>query len=388
MNQEKEALNLHRVLNGKIETKVKKTIETKEELALVYTPGVAFPCLEIEKNKELSYKYTWKKNAVAIITDGSAVLGLGNIGPDASLPVMEGKAAIFKQFANIDAIPIPLDTQDTQEIIRTIQIIAPSFAGINLEDISAPRCIEIEKALEDSLDIPVFHDDQHGTAIVVLAGLINALKVVKKNKEHINLVVSGTGAAGSAIIKLLYEYGIENILAFNKDGIIKENSSEAMDLLEYTNKDKLDITLTEAMVKADVFVGVSAGNLLTQTMVKSMNENAIVFALANPVPEISYDDAKIAGASVVATGRSDKPNQINNALVFPGLFRGLLDSRAKNVHVSLRISTAKAIASLISDDKISETEIIVDLFHPNLVETISNSIQSQVEALRKENHNI
>lgn len=388
MNQEKEALDLHRALNGKIETKVKKTIETKEELALVYTPGVAFPCLEIEKNKELSYEYTWKKNAVAIITDGSAVLGLGNIGPDASLPVMEGKAAIFKQFANIDAIPIPLDTQDTQEIIRTIQIIAPSFAGINLEDISAPRCIEIEKALEESLVIPVFHDDQHGTAIVVLAGLINALKVVKKNKDEINLVVSGTGAAGSAIIKLLHEYGIRNILAFNKDGIIKENSSEAMDLLEYTNKDNLDMTLEEAMMKADVFVGVSAGNILTQTMVRSMNENAIVFALANPVPEISYDDAKIAGASVVATGRSDKPNQINNALVFPGLFRGLLDSRAKNVHVSLRISTAKAIASLISDDKISETEIIVDLFHPKLVETISNSIQSQVEKLRKENHYI
>lgn len=392
MDVSKEALKLHKKLAGKIEMNVKKEVLSKEDLSLVYTPGVSAPCLEIADDKEKVYDYTWKGNSVAVITDGTAVLGMGNIGPEASLPVMEGKAALFKSFANIDAVPIALDTQDTEEIIRTVKLLAPSFGGINLEDISAPRCVEIERRLDEELDIPVFHDDQHGTAIVVLAALINALKLAGKDKESIKVVISGTGAAGSAIIKILSAYGISDIVAFDQHGMVNKESKNLdelqVELLNHLNDDVVYKNLSEAMVGSDVFIGVSVANLLSIEMVESMAPNAIVFAMANPNPEISYDDAKKAGALIVGTGRSDRPNQINNVLVFPGLFKGLLMSRSKRVPVELRVASAEIIASLTKEEDISSEHIITDVFDPNLVTKLSSGIVDVVEALRLEGYDL
>ena len=392
MDVSKEALKLHKKLAGKIEMNVKEEVLSKEDLSLVYTPGVSAPCLEIAEDKEKVYDYTWKGNSVAVITDGTAVLGMGNIGPEASLPVMEGKAALFKSFANIDAVPIALDTQDTEEIIRTVKLLAPSFGGINLEDISAPRCVEIERRLDEELDIPVYHDDQHGTAIVVLAALINALKLAGKDKESIKVVISGTGAAGSAIIKILSAYGISDIVAFDQHGMVNKESENLdelqIELLNHLNDDVVYKNLSEAMVGSDVFIGVSVANLLSIEMVESMAPNAIVFAMANPNPEISYDDAKKAGALIVGTGRSDRPNQINNVLVFPGLFKGLLMSRSKRVPVELRVASAEIIASLTKAEDISSEHIITDVFDPNLVTKLSSGIVDVVEALRLEGYDL
>lgn len=392
MDVSKEALKLHKKLAGKIEMNVKKEVLSKEDLSLVYTPGVSAPCLEIADDKEKVYDYTWKGNSVAVITDGTAVLGMGNIGPEASLPVMEGKAALFKSFANIDAVPIALDTQDTEEIIRTVKLLAPSFGGINLEDISAPRCVAIERRLDEELDIPVFHDDQHGTAIVVLAALINALKLAGKDKESIKVVISGTGAAGSAIIKILSAYGISDIVAFDQHGMVNKESKNLdelqVELLNHLNDDVVYKNLSEAMVGSDVLIGVSVANLLSIEMVESMAPNAIVFAMANPNPEISYDDAKKAGALIVGTGRSDRPNQINNVLVFPGLFKGLLMSRSKRVPVELRVASAEIIASLTKAEDISSEHIITDVFDPNLVTKLSSGIVDVVEALRLEGYDL
>ncbi|QIK57857.1 NADP-dependent malic enzyme [Erysipelothrix sp. HDW6A] len=379
------SLSLHKDLEGKISTELKTGINSLEDLSLVYSPGVAAPCLEISKEKSKVYDYTWKGNTIAVVSDGSAVLGLGNIGAEASLPVMEGKAALFKRFAGINAVPIVLDTQDTQEIINIVKAIAPGFGGINLEDISSPRCVEIERALESTLDIPIFHDDQHGTAIIVLAGLINSLKHVNKEASEVKCVISGVGAAGSAIIKLLNEYGVKHITAFNSKGVIKPsvtyNDSVLDDIKNYTNMNDEDIRLDEALVNADVFIGVSVANILTEAMVSSMNSGSIVFALANPDPEIDYDLAKQAGASIVATGRSDYPNQINNVLVFPGLFKGLLSSGAKNVPSSIMVKAAHAIAQEV--EEIHSENIVPNVFNPDVADAISREVIDEVEKLRR-----
>lgn len=392
MDLSKESLKLHKELSGKIEVAVKREILTKEDLSLVYTPGVSAPCLEIAKDNNRVYDYTWKGNSVAVITDGSAVLGMGNIGPEASLPVMEGKAALFKSFANIDAIPIALDTQDTEEIIQTIKHLAPSFGGINLEDISAPRCIEIESRLDKELNIPAFHDDQHGTAIVLLAALINALKLAGKDKDSIRIVISGTGAAGSAIIKLLNAYGMTNIQAFNQHGMVHElaecEDSLQLELLNYLNTEIHYKSLSEALVGCDVFIGVSVADIVSVDMVTSMAQKAIVFAMANPNPEISYDLAKEAGALIVGTGRSDRPNQINNVLVFPGLFKGLLMSRSKSVPVELRIASAEIIASLTQRQDLRHDSIITDVFDSRIVPKLSKGIFDLVERLRSQGYDL
>lgn len=361
---------------GKISIQSKVKLETKEDLSLAYTPGVAEACKKITENKEDSYKYTSRGNIVAVISDGSAVLGLGNIGPEAAMPVMEGKAILFKKFANIDAVPIVLNTQDKNEIIQIIKSLDPSFGGINLEDISAPRCFEIEEALKKEMNIPVFHDDQHGTAIVVLAGLINALKIVNKNKEEIKIILNGAGAAGVAITKLLLAYGVKDIIALDSKGAItKTNASNdsKKELAEITNLKNLEGDLKTIIQNTDVFVGVSAPGVLTQEMIKSMNKNPIIFAMANPVPEIMPDLAKEAGAKIVATGRSDFPNQVNNALVFPGIFRGVLDSRAKQITEEMKLESAKALASIITEP--SEDEIIPDIFNPKVVEAVANAVK-------------
>ena len=346
-----DPVEYHRKLKGKIEIISRAKIETREDLSLAYTPGVAKACEAIVANKEELYELTRKNNLVAVITDGSAVLGLGNIGPEASLPVMEGKCALFKEFAGVDAFPIALKTQDTEEIIKSIVNISPIFGGINLEDISAPRCFEIEERLADLLDIPVFHDDQHGTAVVVLAGLMNALKVVGKKLSEISIVVNGAGAAGTAITNLLLEAGVKSIVVLDSKGIIVEGrlgmEEEKNQLAKKTNKDKRTGGLKEAMLGADVFVGVSKPGLLTVEMIKSMNKKSIIFAMANPVPEVMPDIALSAGAAVVATGRSDFPNQVNNVLVFPGIFRGLLDGRIRKVTTEMKLSAAKALSELV-----------------------------------------
>lgn len=377
-----KALLLHRKHQGKLEIKLKTPIESKEDLAVLYSPGVAAPCLEIYQNPKTVSDYTWKQRTIAVVSDGSAVLGLGNIGAAASLPVMEGKCALFKRFANIDAVPIVLDTQDVNEIVETIAHIAPGFGGINLEDISAPRCVQIEQLLQEKCDIPVFHDDQHGTAIVVLAGLINALRLIGKKAETLKVVVSGAGAAGSAIIRLLVEYGIKNIYAFNIEGIIhqglKTNDPVTQMLMGITNLDNKTGTLAELMQGADVFIGVSAPNIIDEAMIRAMNADPIVFALANPNPEISYERAKAAQAAVVATGRSDYPNQINNVLVFPGLFRGLLDAHAKRMPHGVKIKVAQALAGLISDQALTAENIIPDVFHERVVDVIASVVKKTV----------
>ncbi|MCP3685629.1 MAG: NAD-dependent malic enzyme [bacterium] len=359
MDTQKESLKMHIEQQGKLEVKSKVPLETKEDLSLAYTPGVAEPCREIAKNKDDVYKYTFKGNMVAIVTDGSAVLGLGNIGPEAGLPVMEGKALLFKELAGVDAFPICLATQDVEEIIDAVKKIAPTFGGINLEDISAPRCFEVEKRLKEELDIPVFHDDQHGTAVVTLAGMINALKVTGKKKEDLKIVVSGVGAAGVAVIKLLLHFGVKDVIMLDTKGALYEGRTENMnpvkeEMAKITNKDKFSGNLAEAVKGRDVFIGVSAPNVLTKEMVETM-DNPIIFAMANPDPEIMPDDARAAGAAVIATGRSDFPNQVNNAVGFPGIFRGAFDVRASDINNEMNVAAAYALASMVenpSADKI------------------------------------
>ena len=382
MTTDEKALELHEKWNGKITTEAKCHVKTREDLSLAYTPGVAKPCMEIAKNPDDVYKYTWKANTVAVVSDGSAVLGLGNIGAEAAMPVMEGKAVLFKEFGGVNAVPICLDTQDSQEIIDTVVRIAPGFGGINLEDISAPRCFEIETKLKEILDIPVFHDDQHGTAIVVLAGIINALKVVGKKKEDCKVVVNGDGSAGIAISKLLLKYGFKNLTICGLYGIlskdIKDLNWAQKEMAEVTNLSGENGTLKDALVGADVFVGVSAPNIVTGEMVKTMNKDAIMFAMANPVPEIMPDVAKAAGAKVVGTGRSDFPNQVNNVVAFPGIFKGALEGRAKQITEEMKLAAALAIASLVPDNELNENNILPEAFNPDVANVVSEAVKANI----------
>lgn len=377
-----QSLALHEAARGKIEINSKVKVETREDLSLAYSPGVAEPCREIAKNEDEIYKYTSKGNMVAVITDGSAVLGLGNIGPKAALPVMEGKSILLKQFADVDSFPLCLDTQDVELIIQTCKLLAPSLGGINLEDISAPRCVEIERRLIEEMDIPVFHDDQHGTAIVVSAGLINACKLTNKELSSLKVVVSGTGAAGSSIIKMLHALGIKNIIGYNIDGIVHKSKADRYDfltkeLLEITNPENFigDDTLASALVCADVFVGVSVANIVTKEMVATMNKDPFIFAMANPNPEIMPDLAKEGGALVVGTGRSDFPNQINNVLAFPGIFRGALDARAKKINEEMKMAAATAIASCVSDEELAPDFIIPSPFNPEVAKRVAEAVK-------------
>lgn len=377
-----KALALHKEHNGKMEINVKVPMETMEDLSMAYTPGVAQPCREIHNNPETVYDYTWKGNSVAVVSDGTAVLGLGDIGPAAGLPVMEGKSILFKKYANIDAVPLCIDTKDPQEIIKFCKQIAPTFGGINLEDISAPRCVEIERTLKKELDIPVFHDDQHGTAIVVTAALVNALKVVGKKPEDVTVVVSGTGAAGSSIIHMIHDLGVKEIYGFNINGIVIKDDYDKYDFLtqeltEITNKSNKRMTMAEAVKEADVFIGVSAPGLLTKEMVQSMKEKPIVFAMANPEPEIKYHDAVDAGAAVVGTGRSDFPNQINNVLAFPGLFRGALDVHATKITEGMKLAAAKGLASLVSDEELNKDYIIPRATDARVAVTVAKAVSDQ-----------
>ena len=382
MTTNEKALMLHEEWNGKLETASKCTIRTREDLALAYTPGVAEPCKLIAEDKELAYKYTIKANTVAVVSDGSAVLGLGNIGPYAAMPVMEGKAVLFKEFGNVNAIPICLDTQDTEEIIKTVINIAPAFGGINLEDISAPRCFEIEERLKEALNIPVFHDDQHGTAIVVLAGIINALKVTGKRKEECRVVVNGAGSAGVAITKLLLTYGFSNIIMCDKSGILSKNSPDLnwmqKQMVEVTNLGDESGTLADALKGADIFVGVSAPGIVSEEMVASMNKDAILFAMANPVPEIMPDLAKAAGAKVVGTGRSDFPNQVNNVVAFPGIFKGALEGRATQITEEMKLAAANAIAGLVADEELNENNILPEAFDPRVADVVSHAVMDHI----------
>ena len=382
MTTNEKALILHEEWNGKIETVSKCTVKSREDLALAYTPGVAEPCKVIAQDKEKAYKYTIKSNMVAVISDGSAVLGLGNIGPYAAMPVMEGKAVLFKEFGNVNAFPICLDTQDTEEIIKTIVNIAPAFGGINLEDISAPRCFEIEERLKELLDIPVFHDDQHGTAIVVLAGIINALKVTGKQKETCKVVVNGAGSAGIAISKLLLTYGFKNIIMCDKVGILCKGADGLNwmqeQMMDVTNLEQKQGSLADALKGADIFVGVSAPNIVSKEMVASMNKDSILFAMANPVPEIMPDLAKEAGAKVVGTGRSDFPNQVNNVVAFPGIFKGALEGRATQITEEMKLAAAEAIASLVDEKDLNEDNIMPEAFDPRVAEVVSNAVKSHI----------
>ena len=384
MDIRKESLKKHYEWGGKIEVISRAKIETREDLSLAYTPGVAEPCLEIQKDVDKSYELTRRSNLVAVITDGTAVLGLGDIGPEAGMPVMEGKCALFKKFADVDAFPICIKSKDTDEIVKTIQLISGSFGGINLEDISAPRCFEIEKKLKEVCDIPVFHDDQHGTAIVVGAALLNALKVVKKDISKINVVINGAGSAGIAICKHLLNLGVKNIVMVDRFGIICKGdsslSSTHAEIAEITNRNLLKGTLATAMAGADVFIGVSAPNVVTKEMVKSMAHDAIMFPMANPTPEIMPDMAKEAGAKIVGTGRSDFPNQINNVLAFPGIFRGALDCRAKCINEEMKIATSYALAELIPENELSETNIIPNPLDKRVSKAVAEAvIKSAIE---------
>ena len=383
MTNAEKALALHEEWKGKFETTPKMSITTREDLALAYTPGVAEPCKVIAKDKDAAYTYTIKSNTIAVVSDGSAVLGLGNIGAYAAMPVMEGKAVLFKSFGGVNAVPICLDTQDTEEIIKTVVNIAPAFGGINLEDISAPRCFEIEERLKKILDIPVFHDDQHGTAIVVLAGIINGLKVTGKNKEDCKVVVNGAGSAGVAITKLLLTYGFKNITMCDKSGILSQ-TSEGLNwmqtsMMDVTNLEGKTGTLADALKGADVFVGVSAPNIVTPEMVASMNKDSILFAMANPVPEIMPDVAKAAGARVVGTGRSDFPNQVNNVIAFPGIFKGALEGRAKQITEDMKLAAALAIANLIPDSELSDTNILPEAFDPKVTDAVCKAVMDHIE---------
>ena len=378
-----ESLQLHEEWNGKLETRSKCKITTRQDLALAYTPGVAEPCRVIAKDKEAAYNYTIKANTVAVVSDGSAVLGLGNIGAYAALPVMEGKAVLFKEFGNVNAFPICLDTQDTEEIIKTVVNIAPAFGGINLEDISAPRCFEIESRLKELLDIPVFHDDQHGTAIVVLAGIINGLKVTGKKMEDCQVVVNGAGSAGVAITKLLLTYGFKDIMMCDISGILSKGSKglnwmqESM--MEITNLSRRTGNLADALKGADIFVGVSAPGIVSAEMVTTMNKDAIIFAMANPIPEIMPDVAKAAGARVVGTGRSDFPNQVNNVIAFPGIFKGALEGRATQITEDMKLAAALAIANLIPDSEVSDINILPEPFDPRLADVVSQAVKDHIK---------
>lgn len=382
MTNAEKALQLHEEWNGKFETTPKMDIATREDLALAYTPGVAEPCKVIAKDKEAAYKYTIKANTVAVVSDGSAVLGLGNIGAHAAMPVMEGKAVLFKSFGGVNAVPICLDTQDTEEIIKTVVNIAPAFGGINLEDISAPRCFEIESRLKELLDIPVFHDDQHGTAIVVLAGIINGLKVTGKTKEDCQVVVNGAGSAGVAITKLLLTYEFKHVTMCDKSGILSKGSEglnwmqESM--MDVTNLEHKTGSLADALKGADIFVGVSAPNIVTPEMVQSMNKDAIIFAMANPVPEIMPDVAKAAGAKVVGTGRSDFPNQVNNVIAFPGIFKGALEGRATQITEEMKLAAALAIANLVPEDEVSDVNILPEAFDERVADVVSQAVKDHI----------
>ena len=382
MTNSEKALQMHEQWNGKLETAAKAHVNSREDLAIAYTPGVAEPCKVIAKDPEAAYKYTIKSNTVAVVSDGSAVLGLGNIGALAAMPVMEGKAVLFKEFGGVNAVPICLDTQDTEEIIKTVINIAPAFGGINLEDISAPRCFEIEERLKELLDIPVFHDDQHGTAIVVLAGIINALKVTGKKKEYCRVVVNGAGSAGVAITKLLLTYGFEHITMCDINGIISSASPNLnwmqKKMTEVTNLENKTGSLADAMRGADIFVGVSAPGIVTKEMVASMNSDAILFAMANPVPEIMPDLAKEAGARVVGTGRSDFPNQVNNVVAFPGIFKGALEGRATQITEEMKLATANAIASLVSDEELNENNILPEAFDSRVADVVSKAVKELI----------
>ena len=382
MDLKEKALAMHKEWNGKLETIAKSKVNSREDLAIAYTPGVAEPCKVIAEDKEAAYTYTMKANTVAVISDGSAVLGLGNIGPYAAMPVMEGKCVLFKEFGDVNAVPICLDTQDTEEIIATIKNIAPAFGGINLEDISAPRCFEIETRLKELLNIPVFHDDQHGTAIVVLAGIINALKVTGKKKEDCRVVVNGAGSAGVAITKLLLTYGFPHITMCDINGIISKDSPDLnwmqKEMTKVTNLEGRIGLLADALKGADIFVGVSAPNIVTPEMVASMNQDAILFAMANPVPEIMPDLAKAAGAKVVGTGRSDFPNQVNNVVAFPGIFKGALEGRATQITEEMKLAAANAIAGLVPEEELNENNILPEAFDPRVAETVSKAIKDLI----------
>lgn len=382
MNISKKALMLHEQWNGKLEVVSKVPVKSREDLSIAYTPGVAEPCKVIAQDKEAAYKYTMKANTVAVVSDGSAVLGLGNIGPYAAMPVMEGKAVLFKEFGGVNAVPICLDTQDTEEIIKAVTYLAPAYGGINLEDISAPRCFEIEERLKEILDIPVFHDDQHGTAIVVLAGIINALKVVGKKKEDCRVVVNGAGSAGVAITRLLLTYGFPHITMCDKVGIVSKKTEGLnwmqQKMTEVTNLEQQTGTLADAMKGADIFVGVSAPGIVSAEMVASMNKDAILFAMANPVPEIMPDVAKAAGARVVGTGRSDFPNQVNNVVAFPGIFKGALEGRATKITEEMKLAAANAIASLVPDDELSDDNIMPEAFNPKVAEVVAAAVKEHI----------
>ncbi len=382
MTTNEKALKLHETLNGKLSTEAKCPVKSREDLSLAYTPGVAEPCRKIAENPNDVYKYTWKSNTVAVVSDGSAVLGLGNIGPKAAMPVMEGKAVLFKEFGNVNAVPICLDTQDPDEIVETVVRIAPGFGGINLEDISAPRCFEIENKLKQRLDIPVFHDDQHGTAIVVLAGIINALKVVGKKKEDCKVVVNGDGSAGIAISKLLLRYGFRDLTICGLYGILNRNIENLnwaqKEMAEVTNLSGQSGVLADAMKGADIFVGVSAPGIVTEEMVSSMNPDAILFAMANPTPEIMPDLAKKAGARVVGTGRSDFPNQVNNVVAFPGIFKGALEGRAKQITEEMKLAAALAIAGLVPEDQLNEENIMPEAFDPQVAKVVSRAVRENI----------
>ena len=382
MDVYEKALKLHEEWSGKLETKSKCTVKTAEDLSLAYTPGVAEPCRVIAKDPDAAYTYTSKANTIAVVSDGSAVLGLGNIGAKAAIPVMEGKAVLFKEFGNVNAVPICLDTQDTDEIVQTVINIAPVFGGINLEDISAPRCFEIEERLKKALDIPVFHDDQHGTAIVVLAGIINGLKVTGKKKEDCRIVVNGAGSAGIAISKLLLRYGFRHLTLCDKVGMLSRKTPDLnwaqKEMCEVTNLEEQEGSLADALKGADIFVGVSAPNLVTADMVKSMNKDAILFAMANPVPEIMPDVAKAAGAKVVGTGRSDFPNQVNNVVAFPGIFKGALEGRATQITEEMKLAAAYAIAGLVPDEELNEDNIMPKAFDPRIADVVAAAVKEHI----------
>jgi len=380
MDKKEFALKQHEEWAGKIEVISRASVSNKEELSVAYTPGVAEPCLEIQKDVDLSYKYTRRHNLVAVITDGTAVLGLGDIGPEAGMPVMEGKCALFKAFGGVDAFPLCIRSKDVDEIVNTVKLLAGSFGGVNLEDISAPRCFEIERRLKEVCDIPIFHDDQHGTAVVVLAAMINALKIVKKDIKDIKVVTSGAGAAGIAIIKLLVSMGLQNVIMCDRTGAIYEGreglNSEKVEMAKITNKNHEKGSLADVIKGADVFIGVSAPGTVTAEMVKTMAPNPILFPMANPVPEINPDEAKAAGAAVVGTGRSDFPNQINNVLAFPGIFRGALDVRARDINDEMKVAAAYAIASLVSEDELSPEYIIPNAFDERVGKTVAEAVKA------------
>ena len=383
MSVDEIAIKAHREWNGKIDTVAKSKVKSREDLSIAYTPGVAAPCRIIAENKEEAYNYTLKANTVAVVSDGSAVLGLGNIGPEAAMPVMEGKCVLFKEFGNVNAFPICLNTQDTDEIVQIVKALEPTFGGINLEDISSPRCFEIEERLKKEMNIPVFHDDQHGTAIVVLSGIINGLRLTGKKKEDCKVVVNGTGAAGTAIAKLLLTYGFENMLLCDKLGIINSEYPNLTwmqeEMRKVTNKNDEKGTLADALKGADIFVGVSAPNIVTEEMVRGMNKDAILFAMANPTPEIMPDVAKKAGARIVGTGRSDFPNQVNNVVAFPGIFKGALEGRATQITEKMKLAAAEAIASLVSDEELNDEFIMPEAFDPRVADVVANAVKSNIE---------